>query len=446
MGMRVYYGWKLLAALGLIYFLSIGTVFYGLSVTLPEFVSSLGWSRSEASAGFSIMTLAMGLSGPLVAYSIGRFGVRPAMVVGGVVAAFGAVNMYFTNDLWRYYILVAPFLGVGVAMLSILPGTQLISNWFARRRALAIGLFMASGGLGRALVVPLFALVIDATGSWRLVWLIMAGSTLLCSLLAAWVVRERPEDMGLAVDGTRRVAEADADPKTMGPERKVFRSDRDWPAREALRTPAFWMLIAGSATAVVGGALVNSQALLHLQDQGLDVVLAATALGVVGFVSMGGRLVSGALGDHIEPRILLAFGLVLIGVGLVILNYTNSAFLAYVFAVVFGLGNGLALVTTPAILANFFGSGHYASIAAVRGIVTTLLSAAVPIGAGWFYDRFDTYGAFFWGYTGIAALAILSVAMLRPPGGAQRPTSRAGAGAEAAGSAMATTMNPPRTR
>ncbi|HNV55158.1 MAG TPA: hypothetical protein PKO17_08320, partial [Pseudomonadales bacterium] len=74
-----FYGWRLLAALSVIYFLSIGTLYYGLSITLPEFITTFGWSRAEASTGFSITTLSMGLAGPLVAYAMNRFGVRRAM-------------------------------------------------------------------------------------------------------------------------------------------------------------------------------------------------------------------------------------------------------------------------------------------------------------------------------------------------------------------------------
>ena len=45
-----FYGWRLLAALSVIYFLSIGTLYYGLSITLPEFITTFGWSRAEAGA------------------------------------------------------------------------------------------------------------------------------------------------------------------------------------------------------------------------------------------------------------------------------------------------------------------------------------------------------------------------------------------------------------
>lgn len=62
----MFYGWILLAALSLIYFLSLGSIYYGFSVVIPEVVASMGWSRTEVSAGFSIINLMLGCA-PFVA-------------------------------------------------------------------------------------------------------------------------------------------------------------------------------------------------------------------------------------------------------------------------------------------------------------------------------------------------------------------------------------------
>ncbi len=197
----MFYGWRLLGVLSFIYFMSIGIVFYGFAVTLPEIIATFGWSRGQASTGFAITGAALGLSGPLVAAMITRIGTRLTIFAGGFVTASGALLTYFTTSLVQFYISAGLLLGLGMAMQTIIPGTQLVSNWFARRRALAIGLFMASGGLGGGLVPPLTAYAIEATGSWRVIWLAMAAGALFSSFLALVFVKERPADLGQQVDG-----------------------------------------------------------------------------------------------------------------------------------------------------------------------------------------------------------------------------------------------------
>ncbi|MBV1914461.1 MAG: MFS transporter [Pseudomonadales bacterium] len=415
----MYYGWKLLGALGTIYFLSIGTVFYGLAVTLPEMTETFGWARSEVGLGFSLATLSMGLSGPIIAWVIAKRGVRFSIMLGGFVAATGAINMFFTESLLQFYV-TAPLLGIGIGLQTIIPGTQLVSNWFKRRRAIAIALFMASGGLGRAIITPLFAWIIETTGDWRLVWLIMAGGTLLASFIAFLMVRNSPADMGLLVDGVDDSAESEDENSTVRKSR-VFQTDVDWTVKAAVKTRSFWMLVACSATGVMGGTLINSQGLLHLSDIGLDKITAASAIGLIGFLSTGGRLISGALGDYMEPKYMMGLGLFMLVIGMGFLTQATTPLAVYAFACIFGLGNGLAVVTTPTIMANYFGSQHYASLYAVRGLMTTVLSAMVPVTAGLVFDRLHSYNLVFMAYIGLASLAIVLVMFLKPPVAIDKP-------------------------
>ena len=75
----MFYGWIILAALSSVYFFAVGTVVYGFSVIIPEMIKDMGWSRSEASLGFSILVLLLGLLGPVAAILLHRFGARKIM-------------------------------------------------------------------------------------------------------------------------------------------------------------------------------------------------------------------------------------------------------------------------------------------------------------------------------------------------------------------------------
>lgn len=144
----MFYGWIILAALSGIYFFAVGTVVYGFSVIIPEMITAMNWTRSEASLGYSILAFVMGMSGPVAAYCINRFGARMTMTAGGIIGVFGAVCSFFMNSLAQYYISIG-IVALGLALLSVVPGLHILAHWFARKRALAIGIFMSMGGWGR---------------------------------------------------------------------------------------------------------------------------------------------------------------------------------------------------------------------------------------------------------------------------------------------------------
>ncbi len=413
----MFYGWKLLGAICSVYFLTIGTVFLGFSVVLPGMIESLGWTRTEISAGLSIATVALGLGGPIVAILIRRIGVRATMTLGGIITASGAVITYFTSSLLQFYIGAGVLLGLGVSMQAIIPGTQLITNWFARRRALCVGMFMASGGLGAFVSAPAFAAVMVSTGSWRVIWLLMAAAALLASLIAFLVVRDRPEDMGEHKDGIAPTAAdsgAHVEREPAVPTR-VYQTSVSWPMRRAMGTPSFWTIVIGATTAVFGISMVNSQLVLHLKDIGISPMLAATALGMNGLLNTVGRLFSGAMGDRFEPHYLMAAGITFEALGIAALNIATTPTHVYLAVGSFGLGFGLAAVTSPALIANFFGVENYAALFAVRGITVTSIGALGPILSGLTADTFGSYALAFYGYSAVAFVAVYFVLILKPP-------------------------------
>ncbi|MDF1643169.1 MAG: MFS transporter [Pseudomonadales bacterium] len=413
----MFYGWRLLAVLAFVYFLSIGSIFYGFSVVMPQMIEATGWSRAQASAGFSVVTVALGFGGPLVAYLIRRFSARLTMTCGGGVIALSTVWLYMTEGLTAFYIGMA-ILGLGMAMQTVIPGTQVITNWFTKRRGLAIGIFMGASGLGAFVAAPTYVWVIEQYGDWKIVWGLMGCSALISSLAIAIVVRDRPSDVGTYVDGvdpSTVVEGAESDKAATVSRSKVYRSTQIWTVKEALKTSTFWIIVLGAAMAVLGSMIVNSQAVLHMKDLGLSQVIAAAALGITGLLGTFGRLASGGLADRFDPRYMLAGGLLLEIIGICMLSFADNTLIAYAFAAVFGLGYGLASVSSPSLIANYFGPGSYAPLFATRGVMVTVLGAAGPILVGAAYDATQSYTMSFYTYSALACVFAVMAFWIKPP-------------------------------
>lgn len=414
----MFYGWIILATLGVCYFLIIGSTFYGFGVVLAPMTADLGWSRAEAGTGFSLLVLTSGLAGPLIAILIRHFGARPTMSVGALFLASGAWITATTTSLISFYLGAGLLMGLGMAMQTVLPGTHLLNHWFMKRRSLAIGVFFTAGGIGAFIAAPTFNAIIEATGSWRLIWLIIGGASLLAGLLAALLIRERPEQLGQHIDGapaTPNLANEQTGKQNPAPAARVYQTTTDWELRPALATGAFWLILLGVTLSVLGLHVVNSQTVLHLTDIGVSAGVAATALGLQGLVSTGGRLFAGVLGDRIEPRLLLAAGLACELVALAVLATATSPWQVWVFAVFFGTGWGLAYVAAPTLVANYFGRRNYAALFATMGLVVTATGALGPVAAGSVADLTGSYAGAFYTYSVLAAVAVVAMLVVRPP-------------------------------
>lgn len=407
--MPTFYGWKLLAGLSTIYFLAIGLTFSGVGVVLPPMVEAFGWSRGQVGFGFALIAMIYGISGPMVARVIGRIGNRMTIVYGGLINASGALLTCYTTSLWQFYLGAGVLMGIGMAMQTVIPGNQLIANWFHYRRSLALGIFLSVGGLGSLCAIPA-SMYIAATGQWQHIWLAMAACTLLASCVSFFVVKERPSDVGQEVDGGEQKVVADSPKKTL-----VFRTKNSWEVADVVKSSSFWLIIAGGSAAVMGATTVTSQLVLHLTDVGIDPVLAGSALGMQGAIGAGARLLSGIMGDKIDPRRLLLFGLLGQFIGYYFLKIAVEPVHVYLFAVTFGLGYGMAAVASTTLIVNFFGVKNNAHLMGIRGILVTLFGGIGPIGAGLIADYSGSYAVAFSLYMGLNFLAMTAVFFMSVP-------------------------------
>lgn len=406
----MFYGWVLLPVLCLVYALGIGPAFYGFGVALPSTAELLGLSRTEASIAFSAMALLLGLSGPLTAILMRRIGTRLTMTLGSVLLVAGAALVAVGDSFITYLLGAGVLMGIGLGFLTVLPGTALISTWFVRRRALAMGLFLTAGGVGGFASASVIQALIESAGP-RSPWWFIAGAALAAGVLALVFVRESPAAVGQLPDGAAASGEGQA---TARPSR-VYQSAVDWPVGQALRTPVFWLIVAGNAIFGLGLQLANSQLVAHLTSIGVLAAVAASALGTMALVSAVSRLLGGLLGDLIEPRYLLGAGLAGQVAGILLLPTATSPVQIYTAVIIFGAGYGIAYLSVPPLVANYFGAGAYPALFGIVLPVGTVVGASGPLLAGVVFDATGSYLPIFIGFAVAAAVAAVIAPFLRPP-------------------------------
>ena len=367
------------------------------------------------SGPYVLFFLIGGLLGPLAGMTIARFGPRKNIIGFNFIAALGLLGLSQTQAIWQVYLFFGVMAGLGIAFGEFIPITTVINNWFIRRRSMAMGLFLASGGIGGFIFPPLISKLISGMG-WRWAWVYLAGQHfLLTVILGGILIRNRPEDMGQNPDGT---TETNGQPQIGQAARPglVYQTAVDWTALEAMRTPALWMIMALFSIILFVTNMLTTHQVAYLQDLKFSPLSSATALGLMLGMSILGRLACGFLGMRFEGRHLAVFFLTGMGLGIMALIQARGILFIHLYSILTGIGFGGMIVLMPNLLGAYFGRTHYSRIVGWTAPVVTLISAGSPTLAGFLYDATGSYFLPF----SIAAVFVLAgiilAVLLRPPG------------------------------
>lgn len=360
---------RLVGALAVTQTVGYGVLYYAFSVILGPMSRDLGISHS---AGAGALTVAVLVSGAL-SIPVGRWldarGGHALMTTGSVLGSLAVLGWSQVRNPEQLY-MVFVLIGVSSAMVLYEPAFAVVvavSDPQRRRNAL-LGITLVAG-FASSIFIPLTGQLVARWG-WR---------TALVVLAAALAVVTVPLH-GVALRHT--ASPYRRDPHGRRDERSACgRRERSRSPGRVLRDPIFWLLAAtfvlhGAALAVIAVHLV-----LYLISLGHPAALAATLAGLLGLLSVTGRIVS-TLSARWLPMATIA-GLIFVsqGAALSLLpTVGRSVAGAVACLVVFGLGFGIASIATPAILLDRYGANGYGTIAGTLAAPVLVAKASAPLG------------------------------------------------------------------
>jgi MFS family permease len=311
--------WLLVAAFSLVLFLITASTYSSLGVVLPNMVREEGWSWTVAGLGFTLLGAATGGSSFIPAFLIRRIGVRMTLTVGTLAMAAGFGCLSITHGPLVYF-LGAALCGVGFQSMALIPGTHVLAQVFTRR-ALPFGIYFTAGSAG-GVAGPMIALAIMRLfhDQWRLFWMTQAVAAIFVGGICVALVGSPSWLSARAEQTDREVADEAAKPRTSS----VYRTAIDWTARQAVRTPQFYILLAAFFGHMLVGITVAALSIAHLSERGVAATVAGVMLSLESLVGTAGRAIGGALGDVVDPRHILVFALAALGVGALALSIADS--------------------------------------------------------------------------------------------------------------------------
>ena len=404
----IFYGWWIVAASLICLLLAGGIGFYTFGAFFIPLIDEFGWSRAQLSLGITIAAV-LGLAAPLVGFWVDKYGARIVMAVGALVTGAAFALLGLTNSLWYFYLMCLILASGHFGILNI-PVTKVVSNWFVERRGLAMGITITGFGIGGLFMLPLASQLI-AILDWRMAYHILG--IIICVVLiplSIFVIRDKPEEMGLLPDGKTPEKGQVNMPSTADSQ-----AGASWTLSGALRTKTFWLIGGAFTMAYFATAAVIAHAIPFFQDMGVSPQLAATMLATVTGVSILSRVAAGYISDRVSVRYVTIFAFLLQLLGLVILLEAGSMAILWAFVVVFGLAMGAMFAVEPLVVSKYFG---LASFGAIYGGLWALQAAGwaggVPL-AGYIFDVTGGYDLAFIIFIAATLLAMALMFFVKTP-------------------------------
>lgn len=357
-------GWRIVAALAVTQTIGYGVLYYAFSVFLTPMTRDLHASGTQIAAALTGSILIAALCAPLVGRRLDAHGGRGLMTAGSILGAGAVLAWSRVESLPQLY---GVFIAIGIACAMVLyeSAFAVIVSWFdgpvhGRGRANALLALTVVAGFASSIFLPLTGLLVDSYG-WRHALVVLAliygvAAIPLHALVVRRPARTRPQP--------------------------VTADERAGIVRAATRRRPFWSLVI-AFTASSGAAAVMAVLLItYLIHLGHSPVLAATLAGLLGVLSVTGRLLTTGLQRRMPTALIAASIFTLQGVAAALLPLAGRTVPGAVGCVLgFGLGFGIASITLPHLLVERYGTAAYASLSGRIAVFSVADKALAPLGA-----------------------------------------------------------------
>jgi len=402
-----YYGWVVLACLCCAGFARQGPAVATLSIFVEPLTRDFGWSRTALSGAVSLGGLMAALVSPLIGPLLDRRGSRLVLCAAVLVNGAALLLLSLTPSLLVFYLLfcIARMNWAGPFDLGIYGA---LNNWFLARRTAAASIATFAQMLG-LVAMPLIAQFAISHHGWRAGWIALGGVTLVVGFLPVWLLLvRRPEDMGLQPD---RAATAAAQQDAAGAPEVEPRFSR----RQAVRTPAFWLLMLYTVLVYPVQAGVSLHQAPHLVERGLDPTTAALIVGSFSLMSGLATIACGLLPRRLPIRYPLALTGTLLALGTWQMPGIATAGDGTLAAALFGLGIGGVLTLLPVAWADYFGRANYGAIRGLALSAQVLAQACGPLLSGALRDLTGDYTLSLHVFAALSVLSVVAALAARQP-------------------------------
>ena len=400
-----FYGWRMVAAAFAMQFLQAGLLHNAFGAYFAVLTEEFGWSKTALSGAAAMQPMEAAILGPLLGWIIDRFGPQGMIRAGVVIFGLGFIGLSTIDTLFGFYVAII-MIALGASLCGYFPLNVAVIRWFERHRAKALSFLTLGLALGGTFV-PAVAWSMQTFG-WRPTAFGSGVLILLVGFPLSRVFRSRPEDHGEFVDGER--------PNPYVSSEALSQPTRDFTAREALRTRAFWLISLGHGFALLVVYGVNVHAITHMRESlGYSLAQASVFITLLTLAQVAGVVIGGMFGDRFEKRLISAGCMLCHAIGLLLLTYATGPLMLSAFAVIHGTAWGMRGPMMQAMRADYFGSRSIGMILGISSLVIVLGQVGGPMLAAILADYTGNYRMGFTVLAGLVGIGSLFFLLAKKP-------------------------------
>jgi MFS family permease len=372
--------WVIVAACFFIAVMTYGCT-YSFGIFFRPMRQDFGWTSAATSGVFSMHILSYCWFSILSGWAVDRFGGRATISLGSIFIGLGLLLTSQAKSLLHIYIGYGLLAGAG--MSTVYGPLQAITlRWFEKQKGLALGIVSSGIGTG-AVMGPILASYLISLYGWRFCYILM-GLVIGLSVITVAVLF-----LGKAPPLTGEDRERQA-PVTVFERNSGIRGTFSIPALS--QVSAFWLLAGINLMIGFGLQTMIVHTVPFAQETfGLSSIAAAGALSNMGVASIFGRLIMGAVSDHIGRKRALIISTLTEGFMIMALANSPNASAFYIFAIFYGFAYGGHAPQIPGLTGELFGLQRLGTIIGVLLIFYGAGAALGPFMAGYVVDTGGSY-------------------------------------------------------
>ncbi len=381
-----------------------GSGMYAITVVLPRIQQEFAVGRSEASFPYAVTLVGFGLGGMLMGRLADRFGVMLPVLLGGVFLGCGFLLAGSAHSLWQFNLAQGLLIGLLGSSATFAPLVADTSQWFSKRRGIALAICMSGNYVAGAIWPPVTQHMVELWG-WRDAYAAIGYFCFASILPLAWVLRRRAPVLlqPLAAPGMQQPA-APGTAVAVAP--RAATSDRPLNLNPALLT---MLLSVAGLSCCVAMSMPQVHIVAYCTDLGFGATQGAQMLSLMLGAGIISRLVSGWVSDHLGGLLTLLIGSLLQLLALALFLPFKGLVPLYVISGLFGLFQG-GIVPCYALIVREYFLPQQAGARVGTVLMATLFGMAL---GGWMSGAiFDLTGSYRAAFLNGLAFNLLNAAVV----------------------------------
>ncbi|THE11731.1 MFS transporter [Bacillus timonensis] len=342
----------------------------------------LHMDRATTSLISTISFVIYGLSQPFIGRFIDRYGARLILSISTFIVGISFFFITFVTQPWQLFILYS-LVSVGVGGASNVAGTVLITNWFNKKRGLALGIMEAGFGFGQMLLVP-GSLMLIHWFDWRTTIFILGALLIVIVFpVVLFFLRNHPNEKAMEPLGGKinEKEESGTEHEKKPVSLKVLFKMRE-----------FWFLMVPFAVCgFTTTGLMDTHLIPLSHHHGFSATVTGTAVSILAACNIVGILLSGVIIDYWSSRKLLVFIYFTRALSIGILVYSHNTVLLLLFASIFGFVDFATVAPTQLLVTQYFKNysiGFIVGCLSLSHQIGSALGAFIP---GLLYSNYGNY-------------------------------------------------------